>query len=81
MTIQLGKKLKVLRLLRGMQQSDLCKLIGVSRPILVAFEQNAALPGKNHRVAIEDAFGLELNSQQTNAAFEHLAGGSNGAQK
>lgn len=68
----LAIKLKALRLLRGMLQSELCDQIGISRPLLVAIEQGRAIPTQDQIEKIENALGIEFNAE-TERAFTVLA--------
>jgi len=65
-------KLKAIRLLRGMPQTELCKKIGLSRPLLVSIETGRVIPGPEQLQKIELALGIEFNAE-TERAFAVLA--------
>lgn len=65
-------KLKALRALHNMHQSELCKRTGIHRSRMVDYEQGRSFPGAEELKAIEAALGVSFNDA-TDQAFATLA--------
>lgn len=66
-------KLKALRTLHNMYQTELCERTGINRQLLVDYEQGRSFPGPAHLAAIEEALGVKFDTK-TDDAFNTLLG-------
>ena len=73
MAISNGKKVQVIRLVRGWNQAELAKLTGLGRDTISAFERNQRRHNISTRLRIEKVFGFKLDDPVVNAAFAILA--------
>lgn len=67
--VSLGKKLKTLRTLHGINQTQLADLLGIQRSVLSYIETDQVPMTDEQLQKTEAAFGLRLNDPQVEAAF------------
>ena len=74
MAMGIGKRIQHTRLIQGLTQADLAVKLGVSRSLVAMFETGLALPPVEQVTKLNDVFGVDLNSTETDAAFSYLQG-------
>jgi ribosome-binding protein aMBF1 (putative translation factor) len=73
MAISDGRKVKVIRLVRGWSQEDLAHLAKLGRRTISSFEREARKQHTSTRLKIEKVFGFKLNDPLVDFAFAILA--------
>jgi len=68
----LSIKIKALRVLRSMSQTDLSSVACIRRELIIDYERGRAIPAQDQLQKIETALGITFNSA-TEAAFKTLA--------
>ncbi len=56
-----GAKLRGVRNLKGLKQSDLAELAGIPRQYVIQFEKEDTLPAPQTKIAIEKALGVSFD--------------------
>ena len=74
MAVSFGQKLRTLRTIRGLYQTDLEHMTGIPRIMIIALEKGDILPGLEQLQSIEAALGLRFDAPEVEAAFLLLAG-------
>jgi transcriptional regulator with XRE-family HTH domain len=67
--ISLGTKLRVLRSMRRMSQTDLARLVGIERVNISYYENGHQTPAPETLAKLEAAFDLRFDSPVVEAAF------------
>lgn len=65
MEVTIGKKIKVLRVLRNLTQIQLARKAGMTQYDITTFEQDKFYPGLDSQHAIEHALGCRLDADIT----------------
>jgi len=63
MTVTLGKQIRVIRTLRGINQGELAKLVGIRQPTLSEYETDKSLPSKKTLQKIKAALSWPSDGQ------------------
>ena len=58
--IELGDRIRKVRLLKGLQQQEFAEIIGVARAIVSRWEKNETIPKVPNVIKISETFGVDI---------------------
>jgi len=78
MTVSLGKRIKVMRAIRGLKQWELAEKADVRQPTLSEFEHDKTRPCEDTLERIKAALHWPSDEEQVEVAFSILMGAGDG---